>query len=49
MGHPRMTLVAQDLEKSYGAGPRRQPILQGISLRGEYGAGSEASENSGTL
>jgi putative ABC transport system ATP-binding protein len=27
-----MTLVAQHVHKSYGAGPRRQPILQGISL-----------------
>jgi putative ABC transport system ATP-binding protein len=32
MADPRVTLVAQDVHKSYGAGPRRQPILRGISL-----------------
>jgi putative ABC transport system ATP-binding protein len=27
-----MTLAARDVQKSYGAGPRRQPILHGINL-----------------
>jgi hypothetical protein len=32
MQHPRLTLVARDMWMSYGAGPRRQTILRGISL-----------------
>jgi putative ABC transport system ATP-binding protein len=32
MRQPRLTLLASDVRKSYGTGPRRQPILRGISL-----------------
>src|SRR6516164_11111667 len=34
---PRLTLLAQDVHKSYGIGPRRQHILHGINLRVNVG------------
>src|SRR5262245_16076953 len=32
MRFPPLTIMAQAVEKSYGLGPRRQPILRGVSL-----------------